>query len=226
MNKINYILILSVFSSFFVFPNTINAKEVCFTQYGGGETCVDVKDDSDIDVDKKISKKDDDYKDHIKSSEHKFDSGDKIYFKIKVENTGDVTLKDVDLIDTLPNFVKFEKEIDGDADVDGKRVKFDIGTLKPGESQTVKFIVEVVDDEDLPNDDKICVTNIARAEGKREDNNKEENDSDYSNFCIDLPEVKGEKPTQLPKAGGGITLSILGLFSTISGFVISRKIGK
>lgn len=219
------IALISIFAVSNVYASGVAAKEICFTQYGGGETCIEENEDGKIDVDKKVSDEDGNYQDHLKSSTHQFSAGDKVYFKIRVENQGDVTLRTVELKDTLPDFVEFYKEIDGDARVNGKEIKFDLGTLEPGESETVKFIAKVVEDDELPNDDKVCITNVASAEGDRKDNGDEEKDSDYSNFCINLPEVKGETPTQLPKAGAETqVLALLGTAVSAAGVFFNRKL--
>lgn len=219
------IVLAGVIASFAI-SAPVSAKEICFTQYGGGETCIEENEDAKISVDKKVSEKDGDYENHLKSSQHKFSAGDKIYFRIEVTNKGDVDLRDVKLEDNLPDFVEFDKEIDGDADVNGSKITFHLGSLDKGESKTVKFRAKVVDEDELPVDDKVCLTNIARAEGEREDNGDEEKDTDYSNFCIDLGDVLGETPTQLPKAGTPLNLAIAGFASIISGAVYRKRLVK
>lgn len=206
--------------------NKIFAKEICFTQYGGGETCVNVDENAKINVDKKVSDENGNFQDHLKSSVHKFEAGDKVYFKIEVENNGDVDLKDVELKDVLPDFLSFGKMIDGDTpSKSGKELKWDLGDIKKGESETVKFYADVADEEDLPKDDKICLTNVAKATGKREDNDDKEDDADYSNFCIELGDVLGtESPSKLPKAGGDLTLALAGIVSAASGVLIRKKL--
>lgn len=203
-----------------VIASKVSAKEICFTQYGGGETCIEEDENANINVDKKVSEKDGNYEDHLKSSEHKFSAGDKIYFRIEVENKGDVDLVDVKLEDTLPDFVEFDKEIEGSAHLSGSKITFHLGDLDKGESKTVKFRAKVVDKDKLPVDDKVCLTNVARAEGDRKDNSDEEKDTDYSNFCIEL----GEEPTQLPKAGTPLNLAVAGMVSIIGGGLYRKRI--
>jgi uncharacterized repeat protein (TIGR01451 family) len=205
------------------------AKEVCFTQYGGGETCVDVEEDGNINVDKKVSKEDKNYENHIQSSTHKFEAEDSVYFKIKVENTGNVDLKNVELKDVLPDFLSYDKMLDGPSpkDKDGSTIKWDLGSLDKGESETIKFVAKVADESYLPVDDKVCLTNVAKAKGEREDNEDKEEDADYANFCIELGDVLGEEaPTELPKAGNSLTLAIAGLTSIVSGAVYKKKFTK
>ncbi len=224
--KIITLSAIAVLAGLVVSNKTVDAKEICFTQYGGGETCVNVDENAEIDVDKKVAEKDGDYTDHLKSSVHTFSAGDKVYFKITVKNKGDVDLKDVTLRDVLPDFLSFGKMIEGDSpSKSGSELKWELGDLKKGETETVKFYANVDDEEDLPKDDKACLTNVAKATGKRTDNNDKEDDADYSNFCIELGDVLGEEaPTKLPKAGTGLELALAGIVSAASGLLIKRKI--
>jgi len=232
MNTLLKINIISAFAIASIGLNgfsTVSAKEICFTQYGGGEKCIDVEEKANIDLDKKVSESDGDFKNHIKSSEHKFSAGDYIYFELSVKNTGDVKLKSVTVNDTLPSFVSYDKTLEGNKpEIDGKNLKFELNSLDAGESEKVVFRAKIVDDEDLPKDDKVCLTNIAETKGVRvDDKNSKEKDSDYSNFCVNLPEIKGaESPTQLPKAGGENMLALVGVVSTIAGVITSRKLNR
>lgn len=223
-------LILGILIPLGLFINTssVSARQVCFTQYGGGETCVNVEDNSDLDVEKLVSKEDvnDSYKDHLKSSEHMFNAESYVYFRIRVKNKGQVELKDVKVKDVLPNFVKYDKTLtDQSAEVNGNEITYSVGSLKVGEDKVIKVRTKVVKEADLPADDKICVTNVAEAKGYRKDNDKKESDSDYANFCIDLPAVLGT-PTQLPKAGPESTLAFLGALVLSAGVVYNRKVNK
>lgn len=215
---------ITLFASAFT-GSLVSAKEICFTQYGGGETCVNVDEDAKIDVDKQVSDKDGDYSDHIKSSVHTFSAEDKVYFKITVKNKGDVDLKNVELKDVLPDFLSFSKMIQGDnPDKDGSTLKWDLGELKVGESETIKFYAKVDSGDNLPVDDKVCLTNVAKAKGERKDNGDKEDDADYSNFCIELGDVLGETPSKLPKAGNGLQLAIAGIASIAGGVLIRKRI--
>ena len=224
----NLILTSLIALGFLVTTSAVSARQVCFTQYGGGETCVNVEDNSDIDVEKLVSKEDvsDSYQDHLKSSDHMFNADDYVYFRIKVKNKGEVDLKDVKVTDILPNFVKYDKTLtDQDSDVNDNEITYNIGSLNVGKDEVIKIRTKVVDESDLPADDKICVTNVAQAKGYRKDNSKKESDSDYANFCIDLPAVLGT-PTQLPKAGPDATLALIGALVLSTGVVYNRKVAK
>ena len=109
--KISAVLPVVLIASL-VSASSVFAKEICYTQYGGGETCVDVPENSNLELDKTIynpaSKQ---YEDHVKSSggsnPYVFDVNEDINFKITIKNTGDVELKNVDLKDELPYLLKY-----------------------------------------------------------------------------------------------------------------------
>ena len=178
--------------------------EECFTQYGGGETCVD--EDADLKVDKKIyNPKSKDYENHINrkdgSHPYTFDNDDKIYFTIVVENTGDVKIEDIKLVDVMPSVIEYNS---GDGDEEsGNKVVFDEFDLDPGEEKEFDFSAKVDFGGITPDDDYICVSNVAKAKGDREDNGEEESDTDYANFCIELDgKVLGKESIKhLPKTG-------------------------
>lgn len=189
--------------------NTAFARQECIKQYGGGETCIDIE-NGDLEVNKKIlNPRTDDYEDHIKpsggSNPYTFTANERIEFSIVVKNVGDIRIEDIELEDILPSFVKYRSG-DGDGKDGDTKVEFDEFDLDPGEEKEFEFTAKVESDGVLPKDDRICVTNIAKAEGKLEESNDEVDDADYANFCIELPKVKGkEAPKQLPKTGGFIS---------------------
>lgn len=200
--KIVFVFLLAIVLSF-VNSNSAKAGQICYPEYGGGETCVDV-DDTDLDVNKTIwNPLSDSYEDHISpnsgSYPYLFDPSEKISFRIEVKNTGDVRIEDISLVDILPQFVKYY-DGDGDGKNDDTKVEFDEFDLDAGESETFEFRAKVASDGILPKDDKICLTNVAEAEGNVEDSDDEESGVDYANFCIDLPGK--EKPGSLPVTGG------------------------
>ena len=224
--------------AFLVLPSKASAREVCFTQYGGGETCVNVDEDSQIKVDKKIlNPKSDQYEDHIKASggsyPYKFSEGEKIEFQITVRNIGDVKLVNIKLTDVLPSFVKY-KSGDGEKNKDGTEVEFDIGSLDPDEKETVEFTAKIASDGILPKDDRLCLTNIAKVKAIRDDDrDKKESAVDYANFCVELPKVLGKESIKVLPTTGGVEidpekLAILAIASGLMlvGFGIKRITSK
>ena len=203
-------------------PDKAYAKRQCFTQYGGGETCVDVKEDADLKVDKSVyNPTSKDYEDNVKakggSYPYIFSKTENIKFRIKVENTGDVRINDINLEDILPSYIKYAGG-DGDDKDDGRKVEFDIGDLKSGESEEVEFTAKYDANGVDPKDSYICLTNIAKAKGERaDDEDDDESALDYSNFCVGIGKVLGkETPKVLPVTGSKDVLII----STAVGLVL------
>ena len=192
-----------------VFSSTSYAKQICTTQYGGGETCINIADNPDLEIDKTIyNPKSGEYESDIKSSggsyPYIFESSDKIKFRITVKNVGDIEIKDINAYDALPAFLVYDSG-DGDDRKDGKEVKFEIGDLKPDEKKSFTFKAKIENDGISPKSDKICLSNFVTAKGKRADDlKKSEDTADSANFCITLGKVLGsskEKITKLPTTG-------------------------
>ena len=186
-------------------PSNAQAKRECFTQYGGGETCIEYDEDAKLDVDKKVYNPDTKkYQDHIKKDDHTFEKSDKIKFKITVKNKGDVEIQDIKLVDEMPSILEYSKG-DGDKKNDGRKVEFDKFDLKPGESETFEFSANVVSNGIDPDEDEVCVANVAKAKGERKDNGEKEDDADYANFCIEMQKrgrvLSKKKISSLPKTG-------------------------
>jgi len=182
------------------------AETICWETYGGGEECIEVDENSKLKVDKTIwNPKSETWEDHISSSDgsypYNFSAEQTITFRIKVENTGDVKIKNIKLKDILPSYVRY-KDGDGYGTDDNTKAEFDHFDLDVGESKTFVFNANVADDGVLPNDDKLCLTNVAEAKGERDDNGDKEESVDYANFCLNLPQVHGKEIIEtLPTTG-------------------------
>lgn len=202
-------LIITLIAVFTFVPQVI-AKEICTTQYGGGQKCENIDEDADISIDKEIYNIDDrQFEDHIDASDYVFKASETIEFRIEIKNKGDVTYKKVELTDTLPDFVKFKDFTGGkDGKHENGKLTWEFDNFKKGESKTVKFTVSVVDKSKLPNDTgNMQLTNVARVEGERADNKDNDKDADYSRFYVGLE----GKITKLPEAGATSNV-IAGLF--------------
>lgn len=211
-------------------PSRALARE-CFTQYGGGEICT--SDNPRLEVNKEVYNPDKKkYQDNIKKDEHTFEKSDRIYFKIKVKNTGDIEIKNIDLVDNMPSILEYSKG-DGDDSNDGTKVSFDDFDLKPGESETFEFSAKVKSTGIDPDEDYVCVANVAKAKGERKDNGEKEDDADYANFCIEMRRGRvlslKESITRLPTTGF-IDLNTALIGSTSIGLILLglglRKIAK
>lgn len=205
------VLIISVFA----FASVSYAKEICTTQYGGGQTCVNVNEDSTLTIDKTIYNPDHKkYEDHVQAYSYVFTAGEEVKFKISVENTGKVTYKKLVITDELPDFVEFVKftgDDTGSTNDNKRQLTWDFSNFKPGDEVTVEFTAKVVKESLLPDSSgDMQTTNIARVEGTRKDNNEKDTNADYSRFYIRLPRVKATV-TQLPEAGPTSWVFALGL---------------
>jgi len=217
-NVLKTLIVLVIFA--FAFASVSYAKEVCTTQYGGGETCVNVDENSKLTIDKTIYNPDHDkYEDHIQADSYVFTAENEVKFRISVENTGDVIYKTLVVTDELPDFVDFVKFTGDDtgSTSDNKRqLTWSFSNFKPGDESTVEFTAKVVKESLLPDSSgDMQTTNIARVEGTRKDNNEKDSNADYSRFYIRLPRVEGAV-TKLPEAGAtswflATALIILGL---------------
>ena len=204
----------------------VEAKEICTTQYGGGQTCENIDEDADLSIDKRVYNPDDSkFENHIELNDYVFTEGEEVEFQIVVKNTGDVTYKEVKLTDELPDFVTFKEFTGGkDGDYDNGIITWKFTDFKKGDSKTFKFKVEVVESSKLPKDSgDMQLTNVTRVEGTRKDNNEKDKNADFSRFYVRLPEVKGAI-TKLPEAGA-VSNIFAGLL-LITGFAIKVALNK
>jgi len=214
MNKQNKTLLGAAFFTavlFFASVIPLKAAVRCETQYGGGETCVRT---GELQIDKEVCKAKtdssgrflecdldhDEFIDNFNIDDPRFATNQEIVFKLKIKNVGDDTLFNIDVTDTLPDYLFFSG---------GSTGEFTIDKLNPGE-EFVKFIrTRVVAESMLPAEKSlICMVNTAEAEA---DNG--EHDKDTAQICI------GKKVlgiTTLPKTGSSDLGTAL-LVSTISG---------
>jgi uncharacterized repeat protein (TIGR01451 family) len=222
MNNIHTTKVVAVFiaAAALMLSATQVRAENCSPNYGGGETC---DRDAKLRVDKEIwnpEKKA--WVDNISSKDYMFDAKDEIKFRIIVRNAGDMKITDINLEDQFPSYVRYLKG-DGEGKNDDEKATFDEFSLEPGKSKTFEFYAKVAGSDILPKDSKICLTNIAEAEGEvNGDNDNKEEASDNAKFCIDLPNKKKEKITRLPTTG--FDFGLLGLSSglVLVGFGIRK----
>ena len=211
-------------------PTSAQARE-CYTPYGGQEICTDYN--PRLEVNKQIYNPDTkNYQDNIKKDDHTFEKSDRIYFKIKVKNTGDVEIKNINLVDQMPSILEYSSG-DGDDNSDGTKVEFDDFDLKPGESETFEFSAKVKSTGIDSENDVACVSNVAKAKGERKDNGEKEDDADYANFCVEMRKGRvlssKERIARLPTTGF-IDLNTVLVGSTSLGLILLgfglRKIAK
>jgi len=174
-------------------PQQAQASGTCSGFYGGGykgsESCARIT------IDKKVLKPGSkDYVDNLSLLDPKYHSADTVVFQIVVQNTGSEDLTDLQVVDTLPQYVSFVSGA-GSYDKNTNKLSFTIASLKAGESQTFYVSTKAADNITFNNNGTVCTTNNVRAEKK--DKAAAE---DSSSFCIERvlkvqPPVLGLKET-------------------------------
>ncbi len=186
-----------VLSAFLISPVSAKAAERCESQYGGGEICVKT---GELQIDKEVWDPDSGrFVDNLGIQNHKFTTAEIVTFKLNIKNVGDETLHDIEVTDTLPDFLFF---------IEGETGSFKIDRLNPGESfeKTLKAQVKAESELTIPT---VCVVNTAEARAG------EEHDKDTAQICL-TKKVLGI--TTLPKTGAGSLIYIL-IFTLFTGFV-------
>ena len=221
MKKLTGIVIILI--SIFAFTPNVIAKEICTTQYGGGQKCENVDENADLSIDKRVYNPDDrEFENHVEANDYVFSAGETVEFKITIKNTGDVTYKEVKLTDELPDFVEFKDFTGGDdGDYENGKITWKFKDFKKGDTETVKFTVKIVGAAKLPNDSgNMQLTNVTRVEGTRKDNGEKDKNADFARFYVAL---KG-KITKLPEAGA-VSNVVAGLLIA-AGFGIKGLVNK
>lgn len=169
-----------------------------------------------------------DFVDNLGTNDPKFGPLQTVTFRITVTNTGNTTLSDVKVVDTLPNFVTFVSGA-GNFDANTKKLTFHVLDLKAGEARQFTLVVKTVAANELSNSQGItCVTNtVIATKGDMES-------TDNTQFCIQtqattkggLPVFPAPKVTTTPATGAESTL-LFGLIPTVlTGFALRKKAGK
>ncbi|MCL5432380.1 MAG: DUF11 domain-containing protein [Patescibacteria group bacterium] len=193
------ILLFITFGAFlaglFNFPAFADVN--CVTQYGGGQTCTTTQ----LIVNKQVWDPDGKaYVDNLTLSNHHFQNGEEVDFTISVQNTGDITLTNVNFADTLPANLTW---IGGDA------LSSTIGSLAPGQTATKNIKTKVANATAL-----ICELNSATA------TSDQGSDSDTAQVCLGQGQVKAATyPATGPETAVWAVLPGLGTL----GYFLKRK---
>src|SRR3989338_8635645 len=151
--------------------------------------------------------------DHLGPTDPKYRPLQIITFEIRVENSGEETLSEVNVTDKLPDFVDYMSG-PGTFNKDGKTVNFTVENLEPGESETFNIKARASHQAVLPEEKNvICPVNEVEAE------TTDRQEEDKSQFCI---EKEMEVP-QVPEAGAD-PIILSGLASALSlGYWLRKK---
>lgn len=168
-------------------------------------------------VDKKIKSIDQNYwSDNLSSDNILFSADELVFFKIYVKNTGDEVLKNITLIDYIPEYTKYILS-DGKFNSDENRTDWTIDQLNPGEEKEYFLRVQVKDSNTLPQGDVLVSINKAKVAAE-----SGESDEDTAQFPISTQILAAK----LPEAGSNGLLKIIAA-AIIGGVgIIARKFGR
>ncbi len=194
----------------------------CKPIYGGGETCISK---GNISLNKTVmNPSTKEFVDNLSlSNDAKYADGQDVTFKLTVTNTGDKTLKEVQVMDTLPSALKFTAG-PGTYDSKTKTVSFKTFDLKAGESRDFTITAKA---SNPTNQAVACVINQAKAVSNGNES------SDIAQVCVEKTVVttKGGNPvmdtpkgmTKTPGTGPEM-LALVGLIPAAgAGMFLRRK---
>lgn len=168
--------------------NKVNAQSNCQPIYGGGETCSPtvkiVIDNKVLDPEKNI------LVDNLGVDDAKYQAGFLLNFQLSVTNNSNKTIKNIDILDTFPEFVTFTGG-PGTFDLNTKTLSFTIDSLDAKKTKVFNIMGRIVNEKDLSsNINPICITNQVIAIL-----NKEKQSQDSSQFCIRKEQVEAKADT-------------------------------
>lgn len=201
------VIVLSVLS-FQLLANEANASGTvrCETQYGGGQTCQTV---GNVIIDKEVCDistancdPSENYFDNMTLSNHLFQVGEQVIFKLTVTNTSNETINKVTVTDYLPDYLILAKG----------QTTYEINNLKPGASDTKR--IDTLVSSSLPAG-TLCEFNRATA-----DSGDGQPDEDRTQICLG----KGTPVTVVPEAGpeGVVLLFTSSLLLAGSGIFLNK----
>ena len=194
----------------------------CQVIYGGGQVCPTALQFS---IDKKVLSptKGGTFVDNLGFNDAKFQPGDQVSFKVTINNTGDKSIDQITVVDTLPSYLTFNSGA-GVYDATKKTVTYIIKNIPAGQSNTQTLVTNIANVDALPSDQGVmCLTNNVVGT----DNNSDvANDS--SAFCIQKPVMTPKVFTTIPPKSipntGPEMLPLLGLIPAgLAGLTLRRK---
>lgn len=187
-----------------------------YGQYGGGQ----VK--QSITIDKTVARPvttkggTTSYVDNLSPNDPRFAPGATVYFRIKVKNTSNTALSNINITDFVPAYVD-PAEGPGNYDSSSRKITYVISSLNPGEERVHNVLMKVVDQSKLPTDKGLmCLTNKVQAVAGSA------SDDDSSQFCVEK-QVVGAK--QVPTAGPefGLLFGAANLVALAGGIYLKKR---
>lgn len=195
----------------------------CQVIYGGGEVCQkEIK----FTIDKKVQgpTKGGQFVDNLSMNDAKFQPGSDIAFQITITNTGNTTIQNLSIVDTLPSNLIFLSGA-GNYNSANNTITYNVSNLEAGKSNQQTFLAKIADKSKFSNS-VTCLNNTVRA---NDDNGNSA--SDNAGFCVENPTTQNPTPkvfTSVPPKSipntGPEMLPLLGLIPAgISGYFLRKK---
>ncbi len=155
-----------------------------------------------------------DYVDNLSPSDPRFAPEQQIVFRLKVKNTSDVSLNNVEVKDFVPEFLT-PVSGSGSFDAASRIVSFNAGDFAAGQEKVYFLTMKISSQNQMPADKGlICEIN------KSEASNSEVFDEDSAQFCIEK-QVLGVQ--HVPSAGPEMGFALMGLEVGLLGVGITLK---
>lgn len=221
-------LIVATIAIFFVAAGTVAAagESNCQIVYGGGKVCPaeQVK----FTINKLVQKsgKGGEFVENLTIGDPRFSPNQNVNFKIVIENTGELDITNLNVVDEFGEFLTFVAGV-GNANAGAKQINFVVGTLAKGEKREFILTAKTAEEGLLPGNQTItCTQNMAKAsvpEGSVA--------QDSAQICIEkrvlaettLQIFEKQKVKEVPATGP----ELLGLFALIptgiAGIYLRRK---
>lgn len=188
-----------------------------YGQYGGGTPSYDITIDKMVSTGTTTKGGVTSYVDNYAVSDPRFAPNQKVYFQVKVKNTSNATLTNVEVRDFMPSYVE-AVEGPGSYDQNSKTIYWKYDELKAGEEKVEKLVAQVYPQTNLPADKGVmCMTNKASVKADSAF------DEDSSQFCVEKQVLNVQ---QVPTAGPeyGLVVSAISMLGLSAGVYLKRKI--
>lgn len=188
-----------------------------YGQYGGGAPSYTISIDKTVGSGNSTKGGVATYVDNYAISDPRFKPSQKVYFQVKVKNTSNTTVTNIEVKDILPSYVE-AAEGPGSYDQNTKTISWKYDQLKAGEEKVEKITAQIYTQNNLPADKGIiCMANKATVKvGSAYD-------EDTAQFCVEK-EVVGVE--QVPTAGPelGLLVTALSFAGLGAGVYIKKRI--
>jgi len=218
------LLYMLVAFSVIIFPSSVFAAGDCQLIYGGGEVCLPY-----LSITKLVQKPaTTEFVKNLSESDALYMPESFVTFKIVVKNLSSDALQNIEVTDTLPQFLHFIAG-PGSFDPTNKTLTFILGKIEKQETQEFDITTQVTSENLLPKEKQpYCMTNSVKAtEGAK-------SSSDASMLCVETKEtvkptagttqVLGVTSAQTTPATGGTFLSVIALLpAAVAGFLMRKR---